>query len=226
VATTSAPSVSDCRNRVRLLIADDHAVVRIGVCALLAHDMEIEVVGEADDGASALQTASSLRPDVVLMDLLMPVMDGIAATGAIRRALPDTQVLAFSCSLESSLVVRAVQAGAIGYLLKDTEGSSLIQAVKAAAVGQVQLSPGAAAILLHKVKLPHSSEHLTSRETEVLRLVARGLSNKEIGAAMFISEATVKTHVQHVMQKLQVPSRTRAAMYAVRAGLVPVGPSP
>lgn len=204
---------------VRLLIADDHAMVRQGLRVFLELDHEIEIVGEAADGKEALRLAVQLRPDVVLMDLLMPGMDGVTATAAIRRQLPDTEVLALTSVLESSLVIQAVQAGAIGYMLKDTQAPKLRQAIKAAAAGQVQLAPEAAAMLVKKIKAPHSPEHLTERETEVLLQIAKGLSNKEIGNSLFISETTVKSHVQSIMQKLQVPSRTQAALYAVRIGL-------
>ncbi len=205
---------------IRVLIADDHAVVRKGLRGFLELDTDLKIVGEAADGAAALRMAQDSRPDVVLMDLLMPVMDGVAATSAIRRELPDTEVIALTSVLEESLVIQAIQAGAIGYLLKDTDAQKLRQAIKAAADGEVQLSPAAAAMLMHKVKAPRSPETLTERETEVLRQLARGKSNKEIGNSLFISETTVKTHVKNIMQKLGVPSRTQAALYAARIGLV------
>jgi len=202
------------------LIADDHAVVRKGLRSFLELDPELKIVGEAADGAAALRMAREFQPDVVLMDLLMPVMDGVAATSAIRRELPDIEVLALTSVLEESLVIQAIQAGAIGYLLKDTDAPKLRQAIKAAAAGEVQLSPAAAAMLMRKVKAPRSPETLTERETEVLRQLARGKSNKEIATSLFISETTVKTHVKNIMQKLGVPSRTQAALYAARIGLV------
>lgn len=205
---------------IRVLIADDHAVVRKGLRSFLELDPGLKIVGEAADGAAALRMAQELRPDVVLMDLLMPVMDGVAATSAIRRELPDTEVIALTSVLEESLVIQAIQAGSIGYLLKDTDAPKLRQAIKAAAAGEVQLSPAAAAMLVHKVKAPRSPETLTERETEVLRELARGKSNKEIANSLFISETTAKTHVKNVMQKLGVPSRTQAALYAARIGLV------
>jgi len=205
---------------VRVLIVDDHAIIRQGLRVILEWDSEIRIIGVAPDGERALQMARKLCPDVVLMDLLMPVMDGIAATTAIRNELPDTEVLALTSVLDESLVVGAIQAGAIGYLLKDTEPAKLCKAIKAAADGQVQLSPAAAAMLMHRVKCPRSPETLTERETEVLRLIARGESNKEIAAHLFISETTVKTHVKNIMQKLGVPSRTQAALYAASVGLV------
>ena len=167
--------------------------------------------------------ARQLKPDVVLMDMLMPVLDGIAATSAIRRELPDTEVVALTSVLEDATVVGAVRAGAIGYLLKDTEADELRRAIKAAAAGQVQLSPQAAARLMREVRAPESPEALTEREIEVLRLLAQGQSNKEIARTLIIGEKTVKTHVSNILAKLGVPSRTQAALYAVRIGLVPAG---
>ena len=187
----------------------------------LSSDPELEIVGEARDGAEAVRLARQLRPDVVLMDLLMPVMDGIAATAAIRREAPDTEVVALTSVLEDAAVVDAVRAGAIGYLLKDTDAHELRRAIKAAAAGQVHLSPQAAARLLSEVRTPEkTSEPLTERETDVLRLLAQGKTNKEIARELNIAEQTVKTHVSHVLDKLEVPSRTQAALYAIRVGLV------
>ena len=163
--------------------------------------------------------AHELRPDVVLMDLLMPVMDGVTATSAIRRELPDTEVIALTSVIKHDLVVQAIEAGAIGYLLKDTEAPKLRQAIKVAAEGQVQLSPEAAAMLMRKVRIPYSPEHLTERETQVLRLLAAGQSNKDIARTLQIGETTAKSHVKSIMEKLAVSSRTQAALYAVRIGL-------
>lgn len=205
---------------VRIMIVDDHSVVRQGLRMFLGLDPDLEVVGEAVDGADAVAKALDLRPDVVLMDLSMPVMDGIAATAEIRRQLPDTEVIALTSVLEDASVVGAVQAGAIGYLLKDTEADELRRAIKAAADGQVQLAPAAAARLVREVRAPENPETLTDRETEVLRLVAEGLANKEIARRLVIGEKTVKTHVSRVLMKLGVQSRTQAALHAVRLGLV------
>ncbi len=205
---------------IRVLLVDDHSVVREGLHMFLGRDPELLVVGEAADGAEAVALARQLRPDVVLMDLLMPVMDGIAATAAIREELPDIEVVALTSVLESESVVGAVKAGAIGYLLKDTQAAELRRAIKAAAAGQVQLSPQALAYLLHKVQLPETPEVLTGRETEVLRLLARGLSNKEIARELQVSEDTVKTHVAHILSKFGVQSRTQAVLAAMRLGLV------
>ena len=205
---------------IRILIVDDHGVVREGVRMYLALDPELEVVGEAANGEEALQLAREHNPDVVLMDLLMPVMDGVTATALIRRELPDTEVIALTSVLEDQAIYRAMRAGAIGYLLKNTKATELTRAIKAAAAGQVQLSPEAAARLLREVGVPDSPEKLTERETEVLRLLAQGKANKEIAADLVIGEKTVKTHVSNVLSKLGVSSRTQAALYAMRIGLV------
>ncbi len=167
---------------IRILIVDDHGVVRQGLRMYLSLDPELEVVGEAANGAEALRLAHELEPDVVLMDLLMPVMDGIAATEAIRRELPDVEVIALTSVLEDSAIYGAMRAGAIGYLLKDTQADELCRSIKAAAAGQVQMSPSVAARLLREVRSPENPEPLTGRETEVLRQLALGKSNKEIAA--------------------------------------------
>ena len=207
---------------IRILIADDHAVVRQGLHMFLGLDPEMQVVGEATDGAEAVNLARELKPDLVLMDLLMPVMDGIAATGIIRRELPDTEVLALTSVLEDASVVGAIRAGAIGYLLKDTSSDDLCNAIKAAAAGQVQIEPRAMARLMREVRAPDNPEPLTERETDVLRLLAQGQSNKEIAHNLSVSEKTVKSHVSSILRKLDVPSRTQAALYAVRQGLVSI----
>ncbi len=207
---------------VRVLIVDDHSVVRQGLRMFLGADPELEVCGEARDGSEALALARKLKPDVVLMDLLMPVMDGITATAAIRRELPEVEVVALTSVIEDHAVMDAMRAGAIGYLLKDTDARELCRAIKAAAQGQVQLSPQAATRLLREVRTPEREiEPLTDREAEVLKLLAQGDSNKEISRDLKIGEQTVKTHVSHLLNKLGVTSRTQAALYAIRNGLVP-----
>src|SRR5919199_5142589 len=205
---------------IRILIADDHQVVRHGLRMFLGLDPDLEVIGEAVDGSEAVRLAKELQPDVVLMDLLMPVMDGITAIGVIRREVPQTEVLALTSVLEDASVTGAIRAGAIGYLLKDTQADELCRAIKAAAEGQVQLSPQAAARLMREVRAPDSPEALTERETEVLRLLAQGKANKEIARALHIGEQTVKTHVSSILAKLGVQSRTQAALHAARIGLV------
>jgi NarL family two-component system response regulator LiaR len=208
---------------ISVLLTDDHQVVRQGIRMVLDLDPELEVVGEASDGEEALHQARRLKPDVVLMDLVMPVMDGVKATGEIRRELPDTEVVALTSVLEDASVTGAVKAGAIGYLLKNTGGDELCRAIKAAAAGQVQLAPEAAARLMREVRIPENPETLealTERETEVLKLVARGQANKQIARNLYIGEKTVKTHVRNILMKFSVRSRTQAALYAARYGLV------
>ena len=206
---------------IRILIADDHSVVRQGLKMFLGLDPEMEVVGEAADGEEAVRKAKELQPDVVLMDLLMPKMDGITATATIRRAQPDTEVIALTSVLEDASVVSAVKAGAIGYLLKDTQADELCSSIRAAAAGQVRLAPQAAARLMNEVRTPENPEMLTEREIEVLRLLAQGQANKEIARALHIAEKTVKTHVSNILAKLGLQSRTQAALYALRVGIAP-----
>lgn len=205
---------------IRILIVDDHSVVRQGLRMFLSLDPEFEIIGEAVDGNQAIGLACDLKPDVVLMDLMMPGLDGVAATRTIRQKLPDTEVIALTSVLEDDQVLGAVRAGAIGYLLKNTEADELARAIKSAAAGQVQLSPAVAARLMREVRASDSPETLTERETETLRLLAQGLSNKEIARTLCIGEKTVKTHVSNILAKLHLPSRTQAALYAVRIGLV------
>lgn len=210
---------------IRILIADDHSVVRQGLRMFLDLDDDLEVIGEAENGAEAVRLAGELQPDVVLMDLLMPVMDGITAIGEVRQRYRDIEVLALTSVLEDVSVVGAIKAGAIGYLLKDTQADELCKAIRAASQGQVQLAPQAAARLMREVRTPEQSpEALTERETDVLRLLASGKANKEIARALTIGEKTVKTHVSNILGKLGVQSRTQAALYAVRTGLVEAPP--
>jgi two-component system, NarL family, response regulator LiaR len=206
----------------RVLITDDHGVVRQGLRMFLSLDPDFEVVGEASNGEEALAMARDLGPDVVLMDLLMPVMDGISATEKIRAELPEVEVIALTSVLEDASVTGAVRAGAIGYLLKDTDSEELSRAIKAAAEGRVHLAPEAAARLMREVRAPESPEALTGREAEVLRLLARGKANKQIASSLYVSEKTVKAHVSSILMKLGVQSRTQAALYAVRSGLVSI----
>jgi two-component system, NarL family, response regulator LiaR len=210
---------------IRVLITDDHKVVRRGLRGFLELDPELEVVEEASNGEEAVEMARRLEPDVVLMDLLMPVMDGIEATREIRGRMPGVEVVALTSVLEDTAVTGAIKAGAIGYLLKTTEADELCEAIKAAASGQVRLAPEAAARLIREVRTPESpealAEPLTERETEVLKLIARGKANKQIAKELFVAMSTVKTHVINLYRKLGVSSRTQAALYAARVGLVP-----
>ncbi|MFI5912748.1 response regulator [Dactylosporangium sp. NPDC051541] len=206
----------------RVLIADDHAMVREGLVRFLSLSDDLEPVGAAADGQQAVELAHALRPDLVLMDLLMPVLDGVSATAAIRRELPGVEVVALSGYLEPQLIADALHAGAVGYLLKDTDADELHRAVRAAAAGQVQLSPAVAARLVRDVHVPGAPPQLTRREEEVLTLLARGRANGQIARELHIAPQTVKTHVSNILQKLGASSRTQAALYAMRAGLVPL----
>ena len=204
---------------VRVLLVDDHAVVRQGLRLFLGLDPSLDIVGEASNGAEAVEAAIRLQPDVVLMDLLMPVMDGIAATAEIRRCCPGTEVIALTSTLEESKVNGAVAAGATSYLLKDASSDLLNEAIHAAARGEVRLHPQAARRLVRDFRAPDMREHLTCKEVEVLQLIARGLNNKGIAAQLDISETTVKSHVSRLLGKLELESRTQAALYALKTGL-------
>jgi DNA-binding NarL/FixJ family response regulator len=208
---------------IRIVIADDHWVVREGLRMYLGRDPGFEVVGEAEDGRQAVGLALEHHPDVVLMDLLMPVMDGITAIETIRRDAPGIEVVALTSVIDDEQVVAAVRAGAIGYVLKDAHGLELKQAIRAAADGRVHLAPEAAVRLLREVRTPDRPERLTERETDVLRLISIGLSNKEAARRLNIGEGTVKTHVSSVLNKLGLQGRTQAALHAVRLGLVTPG---
>jgi two-component system, NarL family, response regulator LiaR len=188
----------------------------------LSLDPDIQVVGEAANGQEAVDMARELRPDVVLMDILMPVMDGLQATQTIRAEMPEVEILALTSVLEGASITGAVRAGATGYLLKDTDAEALHRAVRGAAEGRVQLAPEAAARLMREVRAPESPEELTDRETDVLKLLARGKANKQIASELFVEEKTVKAHVSSILRKLGVQSRTQAALHAVRIGLVSV----
>lgn len=205
---------------IRILLVDDHTVVRRGL--RLAFDLEddLEVVGEAANGQEALARVAELMPDVVVMDLLMPVMNGVDATRAIRRDHPEVEVVALTSVLEDRLVIDVVEAGASGYMLKETRPDELFEAVRAAARGEVRLDPRAQQRLVREVRAPEVKEALTDRELEVLKLVAVGASNKGVAQQLGISEATVKSHVSNMLSKLGLKSRTQAALHAIREGWV------
>jgi two-component system, NarL family, response regulator LiaR len=206
---------------IKVIIVDDHSVVRQGLRMFLGTDPELVIIGEAREGSEAVRIVSDQRPDIVLMDLIMPGMDGLTAIPIIRRESPETEVIALTSVIEDTSVVEAIRAGAIGYLLKDTESFELCRAIRAAAAGQVQMSPQVLNRLIREVRTPEiGRESLTERENEVLRLLASGRSNKEIAKELNIGEQTVKTHVSHILDKLGVPSRTQAVLYAIRLGLV------
>jgi DNA-binding NarL/FixJ family response regulator len=205
---------------VRVVVADDHPVVRSGLVALLGLEADLEVVGEADDGAQAVTLARELRPDLVLMDLRMPGTDGAEATARIVAELPDVRVLVLTTYETDTDILRAVEAGATGYLLKDTPRAQLVAGVRAAARGESALSPSVARRLVQQVR-GDGGERLTPREREVLAGVARGLSNAAIGRELFIAEATVKTHLLRAFAKLGVDDRTRAVTVAIERGILP-----
>jgi DNA-binding NarL/FixJ family response regulator len=207
---------------IRLLVVDDHPVVRDGLRGMLAGDPDFEVVGEAADGAEALALAQARRPDVVLMDLRMPTMDGVTAIGRLRAAGVPARVLVLTTYDTDSDVLPAIEAGATGYLLKDAPRDELFRAVRAAARGEAVLSPSVATRLLGQVRSP-GKEPLSQRELEVLGLIARGHSNREAAAQLFISEATVKTHLLHVYAKLGVKDRAAAVAAAFERGLLSPG---
>lgn len=207
---------------IRVLITDDHGVVRQGLRMFLSLDPDIEVVGEAENGEEALGMARELHPDVVLMDLLMPVMNGMEATKAIRSEMPDVEVIALTSVLEDVSVTGAMRAGAMGYLLKDTQAEELHRAIRGAAEGRVQLAPEAVVKLMSDMSAPENPEALTDREIEVLKLLARGKANKQIASDLFTDEKAVRTSVSSILRKLGVRSRTQAALHAVRTGLVSV----
>jgi DNA-binding NarL/FixJ family response regulator len=205
--------------RVRVLVVDDHPVVRGGVVGWLAAQPDLDVVGEAADGLEALAAVAEHEPDVVLMDLRMPRMDGVTATGRITAAHPGVRVLVLTTYDTDADIVRAVEAGAAGYLLKDTPLPQLADAVRAAARGETVLAPPVAARLVSRMRAP-AVEAPTARELQVLAGVARGLTNSEIGRELFIGEATVKTHLLRVFAKFGVDDRTRAVLVAVERGLL------
>jgi DNA-binding NarL/FixJ family response regulator len=202
------------------MLVDDHAVVRQGLHLFLEPDESLEIVAEAGNGREALAQVEAHHPDVVLMDLLMPVMDGVSAIREIKRRFPEVEVIALTSVLEDRLVVDAVQAGAMGYLLKDTDADELIEAIYAAARGEVRLHPDAAKKLMREVRTGDMRESLTPREMDILRLLAKGRSNKEIADVTDLSEGTVKTHVSRILSKLDLSSRTQAALFALKEGLV------
>jgi NarL family two-component system response regulator LiaR len=213
-----------------VLIVDDHVIVRKGVRALLAMQSDVEVVGEAGDGGEAVTLAEGLRPDVVLMDLVMPEMDGIEATREITTRLPKTRVLVLTSFAADDKVFPALKAGALGYLLKDSSPNDLLTSIREVHRGESSLHPAIARKVLHELTRPaeraKATDAITDRELEVLKLIARGLSNQEIADRLVITEATVRAHVSNILGKLHLASRTQAALYALKEGLASLADVP
>ena len=214
---------------IRVLIVDDHAMVRRGMRDFLELQDDIEIVGEAVDGGDAIEQAGALRPDIVVMDLMMPGIDGIEATARIRADLPEVEVIALTSFVEEARVLAAIEAGAAGFLLKDAEADELAAAIRAAAAGEVHLDPAIAGIVARRMRAGHADtaagQHvdgissLTQRERDVLVCVAQGLPNRAIADRLGITERTARTHVSNILAKLGLASRTQAALFAVQNGL-------
>ena len=210
-------------DKIRILIADDHAIVREGLRALIATEPDLELVGEASDGVQAVSKALDLKPDVILLDMMMPRKDGLGAIEEIIRENPNAQILVLTSFAEDDKVFPAIKAGALGYLLKDSSPQELLQAIHNVYQGEASLHPTIARKLMRElnqpVSLPPTTDPLTEREVEVLRLVAQGLSNDDIAEKLVVSERTVRTHVSHILDKLHLANRTQMALYAVREGI-------
>ena len=209
--------------RIRILIADDHAIVREGLRALIETEPDLELAGEAADGFEAVRLQQALRPDITLLDLVMPRMDGLAALAEIRQGDPEARILVLTSFAEDDRVFPAIMAGALGYLLKDASPQELLKAIRDVAGGEASLHPAIARRVIRELNRPHdvhpAAEPLTERESQVLILVAEGLSNQEIAARLVISERTVRTHVSNILGKLHLANRTQAARFALREGL-------
>jgi NarL family two-component system response regulator LiaR len=211
---------------IRILITDDHAVVREGLRTLIGTEPGMEVVGEAADGVEAVQKACSLRPDVILLDMVMPRMDGLEAINEIKRECPEARILVLTSFSDDEKVFPAIKAGALGYLLKNTTPLRLLNAIRDVHQGKPSMSSDIAKKVMNELQrtsdLPPTEEPLTEREMDVLRLVAQGLSNRDIAETLVIGEGTVRTHVSKILSKLHLANRTQAALYALREGLAPL----
>jgi NarL family two-component system response regulator LiaR len=209
--------------KIRILIADDHAIVREGLRALIATEPELELVGEASDGDQVVDKALALKPDVILLDMMMPRKDGLGAIRDIIHENPNARILVLTSFAEDEKVFPAIKAGALGYLLKDSSPQELLHAIRNVHQGEASLHPTIARKLMRELNqppsLPPTTDPLTEREVEVLRLVAQGLSNDDIAEKLVISERTVRTHVSHILDKLHLANRTQMALYAVREGI-------
>jgi two-component system, NarL family, response regulator LiaR len=209
-------------HRIRVLVVDDHALVRQGLCALIGTSPDMEVVGEAADGQEALEKAEALNPDVTLMDLVMPRMDGLEAIRQIRRQNPDARILALTSFAQDRRVLQAIQAGALGFLLKDSSCDDLIRAIREVHLGSLSLQPALAVKVARELSRQtqrRDIDELTNRELEVLKLLAHGLTNQDIAEKLVLSEVTVNGHVSSILGKLRVGNRTQAVLVALREGL-------
>jgi len=210
-------------NKIRILVVDDESVVREGVVAILSYQKDLEVVGEAHNGVQALELARKTKPDVVLLDMVMPKQGGLETIPKLKELLPDARILVLTSFAESDRVYQTIKAGALGYLLKDSTRVQLIQAIRDVAKGQASIHPSVAIKVIHEIDNPselmYTSEPLTPRELDTLRLIARGQSNQEIAATLFVHERTVAKYVSNILDKLHLANRTQAALYAVREGL-------
>ncbi|MFZ2358538.1 MAG: response regulator transcription factor [Anaerolineae bacterium] len=207
-------------NTIRVMLVDDHAVVRSGLSAFLMVNPDLELVGEAEDGQQAVLRAGLLQPDVILMDLMMPVMDGVAATQAIKRQYPAIQIIALTSFQEDELVQGALRAGAVGYLMKDVTARELAAAIRAAKAGKMTLSPEATQALVRAAQQAQETEALTEREREVLKLMVEGLNNAEIADRLVVSLSTIKYHISNILGKLGVDNRVAAVTLAIQRKMV------
>ncbi len=211
---------------IRILITDDHAVVREGLRTLIGTEPGMEVIGEAEDGFEAVQKACTLRPDVILLDMVMPRMDGLEVIHKIKGECPEARILVLTSFSDDEKVFPAIKAGALGYLLKNATPERLLNAIRDVHQGKPSMSSDIAKKLMHELQrasdLPPTEEPLTEREMDVLRLVAQGLSNQEIAEALVLGEGTVRTHVSNILAKLHLANRTQAALYALREGFAPL----
>lgn len=209
--------------KVRILVVDDESVVREGVVAILSLQTDLEVVGEAQDGIQAVQMAKKTKPDVVLLDLVMPKQDGLATIPKLKEILPETKILVLTSFAESDRVYQAIKSGALGFLLKDATRVQLLQAIRDVSKGQASIQPSIALKVIYEIDHPsellYTADPLTPRELETLRLIARGLSNQEIAAELVVHQRTVAKYVSSILDKLQLANRTQAALYAIREGL-------
>jgi len=218
--------MTDQERPIRILIADDHTIVRKGIKAFLSETPGFQVTGEAENGLEAARLSRELEPDVILMDLLMPVMDGIEATRLITAQQPEVRILVLTSFVGDDKVFPAIKAGALGYLLKDSEPSELIRAIHKVYRGEPSLNPVIARIMMKEIQeqplLKPTPEPLTARELEVLNLLAKGFSNEEIAEKLVISEVTVRTHISHLLAKLHLANRVQATLYALRERIIPI----